>query len=128
MAKSSPQAIWGGVQFTVDTLAIDGIDRDTEFRLSQQDRLGDSTNWQFIGPGTQKITIKGEANHLIGGSMFQTDKLISIGSLGKPKNLVIGPKNVGKFLLQSIKDGFGNIVDDGRAITNKFTLTLVRQE
>ena len=57
MAKSSPQAIWGGVQFTVDTLAIDGIDRDTQFRLSKQDRLGDSTNWQFIGPGTQNITI-----------------------------------------------------------------------
>ena len=127
MAKQNPQAIFGGFQFTIDAMAVNGIDQDIAFRLSQQDRLGVPTNWQFIGVGAEKITIKGEANHLVGGSIWQADALKAIGSEGKPKILVVGPKNIGKFLIQSIKNNFGDIIDDGKAITNKFTVSLVKQ-
>jgi phage protein U len=126
MAKQSPQIVWGGVEFTIDTLAINDIKRNRTWRWAKHDRISASTVYQFIGEGPDEISLTGEANHLIGGSMFQSDKLVSIANEGKAKILVVAGKNLGKYMLHSLGDGFGNVIDDGKAITNKFTLKLVR--
>ena len=126
MAKQSPQAIWGGVQFSVDSLAVSDMKRNRKWRWAKHDLLAAPSIHQFIGVGVDDFTLSGEANHIIGGSMFQTDALATIADGGEAQILVIAGRNLQKWFMESLADGFGNLLDDGKAATNKFSCKFIR--
>ena len=125
MAKQPTQFIVGGIQLTVDDYAADTFNRTNEYRWPKQDRIAHPTALQFVGEGVEKLTLSGTAHHQWGGSMYFLDALRAKAAEGKPVNVATGHgRNLGKFCITNIKDGYGALMDDGRALENKWSIDL----
>jgi len=125
MAKLSPQFVIGGIQLTVDDYAADSFNRSNDYRWPTQDRIAHPTALQFVGEGVEKLSLSGTAHLQWGGSMFQLDALRAKAAEGKPVIVTIGTgRNLGKFCITSIKDGYGELMDDSRALENKWSIDL----
>ncbi len=125
MAKQFPQAVIGGVLFGTDTIPIDSIAINSKYRWPAQSRVAAPAAIQFVGEGESDISISGDANNIAHkGGMFFLDSLRGIAKNGEPIIVVVAGRNLGKFALTDISDGYSELFDDGKAIKNKWSVKL----
>jgi phage protein U len=125
MAKRSPQFVIGGILLTVDTYAATDFTRTSDYRWPAQERISHPSALQFVGEGVEKLSLSGTAHMLYGGRMFELDSLRAKAAEGKPVIVVTGTgKNLGRFCITSIKDGYNDLMDDSRAKVNKWSIDL----
>lgn len=129
MAKQSPQLIIGGVEISPDTIPADSIKIGDKYRWAAQDRIAAPTALQFIGSGLTDIDISGSANNIVNkGGMFYLNQLRQIATAGEPVVVVYAGRNLGKFCITDVSDSYSSLLDDGKAIDNKWSVKLQKYE
>jgi phage protein U len=123
----------GDYQFTVDTMAPQTLERMSEYRWPQQERILTRPVNQWVGVGKDEITFDGtiygawERGGVWAGS-YQIEQLRAIAEEGKELMLVDGRGNIyGEWCITSIKEKASHFMDDGGARKQEFTITLLRQ-
>ncbi len=126
--KKGTQFVIGGFKLSVDAYAASDMSHGNDYRWAQHDRIGNaSTTHQYLGEGVETIKLNGTVNLINGGSMYQLDSLKSIAEKGEPQIVTLGTgKVLGKFIIKKINSSYDKLMDDGRAIHNKFSIDLTR--
>lgn len=57
--NSGTMMMLGQYRFSIDSAAYQTFTRSTEYRWEEQKRLGKDPAMQFVGPGTDTITLEG---------------------------------------------------------------------
>ncbi|WP_199237391.1 phage tail protein [Azospirillum sp. TSH64] len=117
----------GEYRFSIDTAAYQTLQRSTEYRWPSQDRLGRAPALQFLGPGTDQISLAGTIFPQFRGGIGQLDKLRAEAGKGEPLLLVDGRGRVhGKYVVTKIEETQALFLSDGTPRKVDFSLELLR--
>jgi phage protein U len=126
---TSPLFQLGEFQFDLPNGVPQTLDRGAEYRWEEQPRLLRDPAWQFIGPGSQQITLDGVLYPQTGfaGRVGTMDELRALAAEGKPLMLTAGNGKVfGRWAIRTIREGQGLFVMGGSPRQIEFTVELVR--
>jgi phage protein U len=113
--------------FSLDTLAYQEFQRQTNWRHSDTSRIGTNPASQFLGRGEDSITLSGLLYPGLAGSPLSLDTLRAMGDTGKAWPLVEGTgKLYGAWAILSLDDNRSLPFRDGAARKIDFTLKLKR--
>ncbi|MEK7991721.1 MAG: phage tail protein [Thiotrichaceae bacterium] len=125
MAKVSPQMVWGGIEFTTNTTALNKIAHSTTYEWAAVGRLDRPHARQFLGKGEDNITLTGEYYPAVGGNANALEAVRSKADKGTPEILMDGSgKNWGKYVCTDVKDDKSELMDDAKPQKVSFTVTL----
>lgn len=117
----------GMFAFTTDTALFDALDRSREWRHERTERFGAIAASQFTGPGADRITINGRLVPEVLGSFGAMETLAAMADTGDAYPFMDGRGQVlGHFTIDRVDERKGNLVEDGRARVNEFTIELTR--
>lgn len=108
-------------------LTFDNMQRTVSGRWAQHGVIGEKAVSEFLGPGQQKVTLQIFLSAMHGVKPRKTiEKLEKAAEKGKHFPLVIGGKKVGKneWVVESVSEAWGEIIDNGRLLSAHLTLTL----
>lgn len=80
----------GDYRFSLGTAAYQSLRRSTEYRWATQERLQRRPALQYLGPGTDEITLEGTVYPFYRGGLGQIDEMRRIAYAGTPLSLVDG--------------------------------------
>jgi len=107
----------GEFTFSIDTAAFQAIQRSTEYRWQQQNRIGRLPAQQFTGPGSDSIKINGVIYPHYAGGLGQVGAMREQAALGEPLPLIYAFETVGQFcglwVNPSFEEGRTVLFDDG---------------
>ncbi|MBO6805763.1 phage tail protein [Thalassospira sp.] len=113
--------------FQLQTVPYETLKRSTEYRWSATNRFGKSPAHQFLGPGTDTLTIDGKLMPELTGGPVHLTKLREMASSGKAWILTAGNGDVlGKWFIDRIEDTKSHMVSNGLARKIEFTISLTR--
>lgn len=113
--------------FELKTAPFDTTSRQTDQRWSTKDRSVGPPAHQYLGPGTDSLSIDGTLMPELTGGGDQLDKLRDMASEGKAWILVSGDgRNQGKWFIDSIHEKTSHHAENGAARKIDFTLSLKR--
>lgn len=113
--------------FSLPTLAYQNLQRTREWRHSEHLRMGERAACQFMGPGTEKITLTGLLAPEFSGTPLSLDVLATMAATGQAYSLVDGVGRVhGAFVIESLTDNKSYFTQLGTAQRIEFTLSLKR--
>ena len=116
----------GDFQFDLPNGVPQTLDYSADYRWEQQDRLLVDPAQQFVGPGSQTITLDGVLFPGFSGRQTTMERLRSIAREGKPLMLTDGLGKVyGKWAIKSLREGKGVFMDNGAARQIDFNIQLV---
>jgi len=117
----------GSFQFDLQNGAPQTLDRTAEYRWEEQPRiLRDPAN-QFLGPGSQQITLDGTLYPGFTGKVTTIESLRSLAAKGEPQMLTDGMGKVhGKWVIKRVREGQGSFLQGGAPRRIDFTLDLLR--
>lgn len=111
--------------FSLPTLAYQDLQRKTAWRHAETSRVGARAANQFLGPGTDGITLGGVLVPDVAGDAGAIETLRAMGAKGEPYPLVDGRGNVlGAWVIESLDEGQQNFFQDGLARKTDFSLSL----
>lgn len=117
--------ILGPYPFMLDTAAPQTIARRAEYRWEQQDRIGRKPARQFLGAGSDEITLSGEILPHFAGGYGQIDAMRLLAGRGKPLLLISGRGDVlGDWVITGIEDEGSEFYADGAPGVVSFTMTI----
>lgn len=117
----------GLVVFNQKTTPYNEFNRKTGYKWAQNDRFAQGPAAQFLGPGDDEITIKGQLAPLITGGPGNIETLRLMAATGKAWPLVAGtgiPK--GFWYIENIAEDKKHIMDNGEGLIIDFSLDLKR--
>lgn len=115
----------GPYPFMLRTAAPEMTVRRSEYRWEQQDRIGRKPARQFIGPGSDEITLNGEILPHFAGGHAQPDAMRLLAGQGKPLLLVSGRGHVpGDWVILQIEEENSEFFSDGAPRVIRFTMTI----
>lgn len=115
----------GKYQFEMTTAAHDSLQRSKSYRWAAQQRLGREPASQFVGRGTETISLKGKIYPHFHGGLEQIDKMREEADAGEPLSLVNGRgQNMGQWCIKSISDTEKQFIGPGIPRCIDFALTL----
>lgn len=115
----------GDYRFSVDTAAYQSWQRSIAYRWPQQERIGREPASQFVGPGTDSITLEGTIYPAYKGGLGQLDAMRDMAGAGKPLLLVNGLGRIHhKWCITQIDEGQSTFMQAGIARKVTFTMTL----
>ncbi|MFK8328513.1 phage tail protein [Pseudomonas sp. BJa5] len=113
--------------FSLETLAYQEFQRQTEWRHASTSRIGTNPARQFLGKGDDSITLPGVLLPALAGSQLSLDALRMMGDTGKAWPLVEGTGRIyGLWVIESLSDTRTVFFPDGAARRIEFTLKLTR--
>lgn len=113
--------------FNLDTAAFDELSRKTAYRWAAQERLGRDISQQAVGPGEDKLTIKGAVFPSFRGGLGQLNTLRSIGRNQRPLSLTTGYGSVlGTWCLLSVDEDQSALLAGGIPRKQAFSLEFVK--
>jgi phage protein U len=116
----------GSFQFDLPNGVPQTLDYSADYRWEQQDRLLTDPAQQFVGPGSQTITLDGVLFPGFSGRQTTMEQLRSIAREGKPLMLTDGLGKVyGKWAIKSVREGKGTFAPGGGARQIDFNVQLV---
>lgn len=117
--------ILGPYPFMLRTAAPQTVSRRSEYRWEPQARIGRKPGRQFLGPGSDEMTIAGEIiPHWMGG-YAQLDAMRLLAGLGKPLLLITGRGQVlGQWVITQIEEEGSEFWADGDPRVISFTMTI----
>lgn len=113
--------------FSLETLAYQEFQRQTDWRHGSTSRIGTNPARQFLGRGDDAITLPGVLFPGLAGSPLSLDALRMMGDTGKAWPLVEGTGKIyGLWVIESLTDTRTVFFRDGAARRIEFTLKLTR--
>lgn len=117
----------GSFQFDLPNGVPQSLERTAEYRWEIQDRLLRDPAAQFIGPGSQQITLEGQLFPGFSGRQTTIETLRELAGQGQPQMLTDGLGRVyGKWAITSLREGLSTFAPGGGARQISFTVSLVR--
>lgn len=117
----------GPFQFDLPNGVPQTLDRTAEYRWELQDRLLRDPAAQFLGPGSQSITLDGVLFPGFSGRQTTMETLRELAAKGQPQMLTDGLGKVyGKWAIRSVQEGLGTFAPGGGARQITFNVSLVR--
>jgi hypothetical protein len=80
----------GPYRFSIDAAAYQQLMRTTAYRWPAQERIGRRPALQFVGTGTETVSLTGAIYPHYAGGLGQIDKMRAIAAQGNPQQLVDG--------------------------------------
>jgi uncharacterized protein len=113
--------------FSLKTAPFDKINRSTDYRWAENARFNQGAAAQFLGPGTDTITLTGQLAPQITGGSYNLDLLRIMAGTGKAWPLIDGRGfPLGYWYIESQSEDRSYLTDDGQARKIDFTLKLKR--
>lgn len=113
--------------FEIATLAPDEYQRKTDWSFAKAPRLGARDAAQFLGPGSEKVSLSGSVYTEIADGAVSLDQLREMGDAGEALPLVDGRGNVlGNYIIEALDERHSSLMSDGRARRIDFGLDLSR--
>lgn len=117
----------GSFQFDLPNGVPQTLDRTAEYRWEVQDRLLRDPAAQFLGPGSQTITLDGVLFPGFSGRQATMETIRELAAKGEPQMLTDGLGKVyGKWAIRSIQEGLSTFAPGGGARQISFNVSLVR--
>lgn len=117
----------GSFQFDLPNGVPQTLDRTAEYRWEVQDRLLRDPAAQFLGPGSQEITLDGVLFPGFSGRQSTMEILRELAAKGEPQMLSDGLGKVyGKWAIRRVQEGLGTFAPGGGARQISFNISLVR--
>ncbi|OSO71388.1 oxidoreductase [Stutzerimonas stutzeri] len=113
--------------FSLETLAYQEFQRQTEWRHGSTSRIGTNPARQYLGRGDDSITLPGVLLPALAGTQLSLDALRTMADTGKAWPLVEGTGKIyGTWIIESLSETRTLFFRDGQARRIEFTLTLKR--
>lgn len=113
--------------FSLETLAYQEFQRQTEWRHGSTSRIGTNPARQYLGRGDDSITLPGVLLPALAGSQLSLDALRTMADTGKAWPLVEGTGKIyGTWIIESLSETRTLFFRDGQARRIEFALTLKR--
>lgn len=117
----------GSFQFDLPNGAPQTLERTAEYRWESQDRLLRDPAVQFLGPGSQEISLEGVLFPGFSGKQTTVETLRELAAQGKPQMLTDGLGRVyGKWAIRSLREGLSTFAPGGGARQISFNVSLTR--
>jgi phage protein U len=117
----------GSFQFDLPNGVPQSLNRTAEYRWEVQDRLLRDPAAQFLGPGSQEITLDGVLFPGFSGRQSTMETLRELAAKGEPQMLTDGLGKVyGKWAIRSVQEGLGTFAPGGGARQISFNISLLR--
>lgn len=115
--------------FSLPTLAYQELSRKTDWRWAENARVGARAAQQFLGPGSDKVSLSGTVAPEVAGDRASLDTLREMADQGEAWPLVDGGGKVhGAFTIQSIDEGQTFFTQDGTPRMIRFGIELQRAD
>jgi phage protein U len=115
----------GSFQFDLPNGVPQTVDRTSAYRWEEQGRLLRDPAQQFLGPGTQEITLDGVMYPGFSGRQATMDTLRNLARDGKPVMFTDGLGKVyGKWVIKTLREGKGTFAPGGGAREINFSVSL----
>ena len=119
--------VYGMFVFSLSTAAYQDFRRQTQWRNSSLSLIGKSPAIQFLGPGSDKITLAGELYPEFTGGQANLDQLRAMGEQGAAWPVIEGTGRMyGLYTMDGMDESSDRHFRDGAASHIKFSLTLSR--
>ncbi|WP_251978574.1 phage tail protein [Salinicola avicenniae] len=119
--------VYGMFVFSLGTAAYQDFKRQTQWRQSSLSRIGKRPAVQFLGPGSDTITLSGELYPEFTGGQSNLDQLRAMGEQGAAWPLIEGTGRMfGLYTIDSMEEGSDRHFRDGAAAHITFSLSLTR--
>lgn len=113
--------------FDSSTALPDSLSRRRDWRHDRTERFGARAASQFTGPGEDKITLAGTLVPELAGDYSSIEMLAKMADEGEALPLLDGlHTNIGTYVIVAIDEDKTNLLDNGRARQNAFTIDLSR--
>lgn len=113
--------------FSLETLAYQEFQRQTEWRHGSTSRIGINPARQYLGRGDDSIALPGVLLPALAGTQLSLDTLRTMADTGKAWPLVEGTGKIyGTWIIESLSETRTLFFRDGQARRIEFTLTLKR--
>lgn len=113
--------------FSLETLAYQEFQRQTDWRHGSTSRIGTNPARQYMGRGEDSITLPGVLLPALAGSPLSLDTLRMMADTGKAWPLVEGTGKIyGLWVIESLSETRTLFFRDGAARRIEFTLKLTR--
>lgn len=113
--------------FSLETLAYQEFQRQTEWRHGSTSRIGTNPARQYMGRGDDSITLPGVLLPALAGAQISLDTLRFMADTGKAWPLVEGTGKIyGTWIIESLSETRTLFFRDGQARRIEFTLKLTR--
>lgn len=113
--------------FSLETLAYQEFQRQTDWRHSSTSRIGTNPARQYLGRGDDSITLPGVLLPGLAGSQLSLDTLRMMADTGKAWPLVQGDGRIfGLWVIESLSETRTLFFRDGAARRIEFNLKLTR--
>ena len=124
---TSPLFQLGSFQFDLPNGVPQTLDRQASYRWEVQDRLLREPAAQFLGPGTQEITLDGQLFPGFSGRQTTMETLRELAAKGEAQMLTDGLGRVyGKWVIRQIREGLSTFAPGGGARQIGFSVSLIR--
>lgn len=113
--------------FSLNTLAYQDFQRQTNWRHPSTPRIGAQPARQYLGRGDDQLTLQGILAPELAGSVLSLDALREMADTGRAWPLVEGTGRIhGLWVIEDISDNRSNFFRDGAARRIEFNLKLTR--
>jgi len=118
-------AALGMLVFESDSALFDELARRRDWRHARTERFGARAASQFLGPGSDQVTLSGKLVPGLAGSYSSIETLVAMADTGEAHQLADGRGNIlGKFTIEGLDETHRELIDTGQARVIDFTLTL----
>ncbi|AXI59222.1 oxidoreductase [Pseudomonas kribbensis] len=113
--------------FSLETLAYQELQRQTEWRHGSTSRIGTNPSRQFLGRGEDSISMPGVLLPALAGTPLSLDTLRAMADTGKAWPLIEGTGRIlGIWVIDNITENKTLFFSDGAARRIEFTIALKR--
>lgn len=113
--------------FSLETLAYQELQRQTEWRHGSTSRIGTNPARQFLGRGEDSISMPGILFPALAGTPLSLDTLRAMADTGKAWPLIEGTGRIlGIWVIDNITENKTLFFQDGAARRIEFTISLKR--
>ena len=117
----------GAYRFSLDTSAYQQLQRNTQYRWSTQNRLQRRPAQQFVGQGSDALTLSGVIYPEHKGGFTQLEAMRAQAGLGQPLVLVDGLGIIwGRWVITSVEETQTVFLQNGQPKKIEFQLQLTR--
>ena len=125
--KSSVLMRLGNFKFSLSSAAYQRISRESEYRWDSTERIGRRPGLQYIGPGSERITLPGDIYPEYAGGWGQLEAMRTEAAQGAPLLLVDGRGLVhGLWVIIRVSEVQSYFSPDGTPRKMSFELQLSR--
>lgn len=119
----------GPFKFGVYTAAYQSLERTTEYKWGEQSLFMNYDDLQYLGPGTETITLQGVIFPEYKGGTGQLNQLRALGATGLPQIFISGFGQImGQWVIQQVTEGQTIFAAAGIPRRQEFTVSLRRYD